>query len=151
MKQTLFIVASLLFLLSCTRDRSGDFPLENGLYTCEVEDGTICVMIFDDLKCDIYFEGYEDFDIWKTYHGSISYDYREGGIGSIFSIKGYAHRPYDDQKSIDPSSFFYHWQYNYTFTNSSGAILSETSFQYFLKTQRPWHDDKTINVVFTKR
>ena len=64
--------------------------------------------------------------------------------------KGLAHKPYEDKESIDHSSTFYRWQYIYTFTNSAGAILSETSFQYYLETQRPWDEDKTVIVVFVK-
>ena len=149
MKNVLFIIFSLLFFASCAKDPSADFPLQKGLYTCNVKDGTLCVRILDGLQCDIYFEGYEDYYRWKTFHGSINYN--GGGIGSIFSIKGYAHKPYDDKKSIDSSSTFYGWQYIYTFTGSAGAIISETSFQYFVDTQRPWDDDGTINIVFTKR
>ncbi len=148
-KRVLFVIMALSLFTSCADESASKFPLQKGLYTCDVKDGILCINILDNLQCDIFFEGYEDYNRWQTFHGSINYE--GGGVGSIFSIKGYAHKPYDDEKSIDPSSTFYGWQYIYTFTGSVGAIISETSFQYFIKTQRPFDNDNTINVVFTKR
>lgn len=146
-KRVLFVLACIWVGASCAKDPTADFPLKPGIYTSSVKDGILCVEIENVNSCYIYFEGYKDYPGHEAYHGS--FNYNGGGVGSIFSIKGYASKPYDENAS--PSDLYYHWQYIYTFTGSAGAIMTEDSFQYFVDTQRPWDDDKTINIVFTKR
>ena len=147
MKRALLIIASILMLASCKKDPAADFPLKPGLYTSVVKDGTLCVEIENVNSCYIYFEGYKNYPGHEAFHGSINYN--GGGIGSIFSIKGYASKPY--KENVSPGDSFYGWQYIYTLTGKSGVITSEESFQYFVNTQRPWDDDSTISVDFTKR
>ncbi len=147
MKKVFFIVAIVFGFASCTKDPTADFPLKPGIYTSAVKDGTLCVEIENVNSCYIYFEGYKDYPGYEAYHGL--FNYNGGGVGSIFSIKGYATKPY--REDARPDDLYYRWQYIYTFTGSAGAILSEDSFQYFVDTQRPWDDDSTINVIFTRR
>lgn len=63
-------------------------------------------------------------------------------------IKGYTSRPDD---AAEPGTITERWSDIYTFTGSTGEVLSATSFSYYIKRQVPLKEDGGETVTFVKR
>lgn len=126
-------LASVFLLASCADTEYGDAKLDTGLYSAQVEVGTLCVDIFNKGKCDIYLAGGD------VFHGSYEIDGRD------LYIKGYASLPDDVTEG---------WQSIYTLTAAAGGIGSvedKTTFTYRVHVQRPLRDAKDIWYTFKKQ